>query len=140
MEAVCNVCICIYCLRPNKKIHVLRVTRPYINLLVKPRIFSGFLGKNIILCILKGKLPFKMHKIIYIFPEKKITKKINVCLPYLKFQTRYPKHSYFFIWPYPQRHLVIKMKEKMFVLRSSRIMNIDKAVGISSRKSPLNVL
>ena len=27
-----------------------------------------FLEKNIILCILKGMLPFKMHKIIY-FPE-----------------------------------------------------------------------
>ena len=25
-------------------------------------------GKNIILCILKGKMPFKMHKIIF-FPE-----------------------------------------------------------------------
>ena len=28
-----------------------------------------FMGKNIILCILKGILPFKMHKIIY-FPGK----------------------------------------------------------------------
>ena len=27
-----------------------------------------FLEKNIILCILKGEMPFKMHKIIF-FPE-----------------------------------------------------------------------
>ena len=38
-----------------------------------------------------------MHKIIF-SPEKKVIEK-NVCLPYLKFQTRYPKHTYFFIWP-----------------------------------------
>ena len=31
-------------IRPNKKIPVFRVARPYLNLLVKPRIFSGFLG------------------------------------------------------------------------------------------------
>ena len=55
-----------------------RVTRPYLNSLVKPRIFSGFLEKYIILCILKGKMPFKMHKIIYFFSEKSV-------LPYLKF-------------------------------------------------------
>ena len=40
--------------RPNKKnIVVFRVTGPYLNLLVKPRIFSGFIQKNITLCILK---------------------------------------------------------------------------------------
>ena len=32
-------------LRPNEKISVLRVTRPYLNLMMKPRIFSGFLEK-----------------------------------------------------------------------------------------------
>ena len=32
--------------RPNKKMPVLRVTRPYLYLLVKPRIISGFLEKN----------------------------------------------------------------------------------------------
>ena len=31
--------------RPNKKISVFRVTRPYLNLLVKPRIFFRFSGK-----------------------------------------------------------------------------------------------
>ena len=30
---------------------------------------SGFLEKKIILCIMKGEMPFKMHKIIF-FPEK----------------------------------------------------------------------
>ena len=60
-------------LRPNIKIPVFKV-RPYLNLLMKPRIFFRFSGeKNIVLCILKGKMPFKMHKIIYIFfPEKKM--------------------------------------------------------------------
>ena len=31
--------------RPNKKTPVFVVTQPYLNLLVKPRIFSGFLEK-----------------------------------------------------------------------------------------------
>ena len=35
-------------IRPNKKIPVFRVTRTYLSLLVKHRIFSGFLEKNII--------------------------------------------------------------------------------------------
>ena len=29
-----------------------------------------FLKKNVILCILKGILPFKMHQVIYIFLKK----------------------------------------------------------------------
>ena len=29
--------------RTNKNTHVFRMTQPYLNLLVKPRIFSGFL-------------------------------------------------------------------------------------------------
>ena len=33
-------------MRSNRKIPVFSVTRPYLNLLVKPRIFSGFLKKN----------------------------------------------------------------------------------------------
>ena len=61
-----------YVLRPNKKIPVFRVTQPYLNLLVKPRIIFRFSGeKNIILCILKGEMPFKMHKIIFFFQKKK---------------------------------------------------------------------
>ena len=35
-----------------------------------------FSGKNINLCILKGEMPFKMHKIMGFFPDKKIVKKI----------------------------------------------------------------
>ena len=56
-----------------KKIPVFRITRNYLNLLVKPRFFFRFSGKNIILCFLKGKMPYKMHKIIF-FPEKKMKK------------------------------------------------------------------
>ena len=52
------------------------VTQPYLNLLVKPGILFRFSEKNIISCILKGELPFKMHKIIF-FSRKKI------CLPTL---------------------------------------------------------
>ena len=54
-------------IRTNKNTPVFRVARPYLNLLVKPRIFFRFSGKKIILCILKGKMLFKMHKIIF-FP------------------------------------------------------------------------
>ena len=61
-------------LRSNKKVPVFRVTQPYPNLLVKPRFFSSFLGKNIILGILKGISPLKMHKIIF----KKIQIKNNL--------------------------------------------------------------
>ena len=40
---------------------IFRLTRPYLNLLVKPRFFSsGFLKKTT--CILKGISSFKMHK------------------------------------------------------------------------------
>ena len=62
-------------LRPNIKHPVLRVARHYIHLLVKPRICFRFSGKKI--RILKGKMPFKMHKIIYFFQKKK--KKKNMC-------------------------------------------------------------
>ena len=40
-------------------------------------------------------MPFKMCKIIYIFPEKKITKKY-VCLPYLQFSDQLPETRLFF--------------------------------------------
>ena len=61
-----------------------RVNQPYQNLLVIPRFFfQDFWKKYINVCILKGEMPFKMHKIIYFFPEKKI-KNNYVCLPYLK--------------------------------------------------------
>ena len=47
------------------------VTLSYLNLLVKPIILFRFPAKNIILCILKGEMSFKMHKIIYFFEKKK---------------------------------------------------------------------
>ena len=58
--------------RPNNNIRVFRVTGLKILGRVGTNIFF-FSGKNIILCILKGILPFKMHKIIYFSrkPEKK---------------------------------------------------------------------
>ena len=59
-----------------------RVTRPYLNLLVKPGIFFRFSGKYIILCILKGEMPFKIHKIMGVF-QKKITKEKYVCINFL---------------------------------------------------------
>ena len=49
---------------------VFRVAQTYLDLREKPRIFQVFWKKNIILCVLKGEMPFKMHKIIF-FPEKK---------------------------------------------------------------------
>ena len=58
-----------------------RVTRPYLNLQVKPGIFFRFSGKYIILCILKGEMPFKIHKIMG--SRKKITKEKYVCLNFL---------------------------------------------------------
>ena len=42
----------------NKRYLRLGVTRAYLNLLVKPRIFFRFSGKKIILCILKGETLF----------------------------------------------------------------------------------
>ena len=56
---------------------VFRVTGPYLNLLVKIRFFSGFSGKNIILCILKVKCLSKYIE-LYFFPEKEIITK-NMC-------------------------------------------------------------
>ena len=68
---------CFSKLRPNKIYYMLRITRPYLNLLVKPRIFFRTSGKYIIVCILKGEMPFKIHQIIN-------SLKKYVCLPYLK--------------------------------------------------------
>ena len=89
----------IFLLRPNKKIPMFRLTRPYLNLLVKPRIFSGLLVKPriffrysgkiyIILCVLRGEMPFKMHKIIFLQIFFFFFK--FVCLPYLKFSDLLP--------------------------------------------------
>ena len=45
--------------------------------------------KNMILCILKGEMPFKMRK-NYIFSQKKNEQKY-VCLTYLKFSDPLPE-------------------------------------------------
>ena len=67
--------------------------RPYLNLLVKPRIVFRFSGKNIILCILKGEMPFKIHKIIFFSRKKK-------CAPSLpKIFRLMTWNTYFFTWP-----------------------------------------
>ena len=57
-------------LRLNTKVIVFQVTGLKILGRVGTHIFLiiFFLDKTIILCILKGSLPFKMHKIIF-FPE-----------------------------------------------------------------------
>ena len=41
-------------------------------LLMKPRFFSGFLGKFFFVCILKDISPFKMHKLTF-FSKKMLT-------------------------------------------------------------------
>ena len=77
-----------------------RVTRPYLNLLAKPSVknleyFSAFLEKYN-LCILKGQMPFKMHKIIYFSRIFFFFFFKFVCLFYLKFSDPLPKtHIYF---------------------------------------------
>ena len=54
-------------LKPNKKISVFRVMG--LNILGRVGTHIFFSGKkNVILCILKGISPFKMHKILF-FPE-----------------------------------------------------------------------
>ena len=59
----------VICIRPNKKISMFRVTSLKIFGRVGTLIFFFyylyFLEKSMILCILKGFLPFKMHKIIF---------------------------------------------------------------------------
>ena len=58
------------------------------------------------LCILKGGMPFKMHKIIFF--KKKIKK--YVCLLYLKFSDLLPEtHLFFFIRPKQTLQTLIKL-------------------------------
>ena len=71
-----------------------------LNLLVRPRIFFRFSREKIILCNLKGEMPFKMHKIILFSRRNNYENKCAYLRPTENFQTRYPKHTYFFIWPY----------------------------------------
>ena len=81
-----------------EKLPVFRVTRPYLNLLVEPRTFFRFSGKNIIYMHFERQMSFKMYKIKFFSRKKKIKK--YVCLPDLKFSDPLPKTHLFFIWPY----------------------------------------
>ena len=59
-------------IRPNKKIFAFRVAQPYLNIQCTGETlnsFQDFWKKYIISCILKGKMPLKMHTIKF-FPEK----------------------------------------------------------------------
>ena len=58
-------------------------------------IFFPILWKNIIICILKGEMPLKMHEIIF-FPEK--NNKKHVCLSYLKFPDLLPETHLIFLF------------------------------------------
>ena len=60
-------CICFLGVLRDKKISVLRVVG--LQILGRVGTYIFFSGKNIILCLLKGISPFKMHKIPF-FPEK----------------------------------------------------------------------
>ena len=74
--------------------------RPFISLLVKPRLFSGFLRKKYNFMHLKGEMPLKMHKIIFVPPPPPPQKKEKyVCLPYLRFSDLLPETRLFVIWP-----------------------------------------
>ena len=59
-----NYLSCVFSVGPNEKISVFRVTGLKILGRVGTHIcfYYFFPGKNIILCILKGKMPFKMLK------------------------------------------------------------------------------
>ena len=86
-----------------KKLPVFRVTWPYLNLLMKPRFFFMFSGKNIILCVLKSKLPFKRHKVIFF---QKIIQKRN-CMPTLSYIFRPVTHLYFYLASWKSRFILL---------------------------------
>ena len=54
-----------------------------------------FFEQKNVLCILKGKMPFKMHKII-LFQKKEIIKKNMCAYVFLKFSDLLPKTRIFF--------------------------------------------
>ena len=81
-------------LRLNKKISVFRVSG--LKILGRINTYIFFSGKNVILCILKGILPFKMHKII-VFPEN-LKKKLGFTSKFRKGRVTL-NTGIFFIWP-----------------------------------------
>ena len=87
---------------------------------MKPRIFSG---KKITLCILKGGMPFKTHKVII----KKM------CVPNLKFSDPLPETLLFFIWPYQSKYAcvfsggcMISPGTEKSLLVSAKLIGVDK--------------
>ena len=86
--------------RANKIIPVFKVTRPYLNLLVKHRIFFRFSGKKVsFYAFWKAIWPFKMHKMILY--SRKNNQKKYVCLLYLKFSDPLPETHLFFYFALP---------------------------------------
>ena len=81
-----------------KKISVFRVTGLKILGRVGTLIFFNyfFSGKNIILCI----LPIETHKITFFFRKPEKTSMFHQ-------KSGYPKHRYFFIWPYHSGYICI---------------------------------
>ena len=79
---------------PSKNISVFRLTGLTMLGRVGTHIF--FSGKNIISCILKSNLSFKMHKNIF-FQEN--LKKSSRCHQQILVGSDKPKNRYFFIWP-----------------------------------------
>ena len=76
-------------IRSNRKIPVFSVTRPYLNLLVKPRIFSGFLKKNFFMYF-ERQNAFQNSLNYFSFPEK-------ICVPTLpKISDLLPETHFFF--------------------------------------------
>ena len=76
-------------LRPNKKIPVFRVTQPYLNLLVKPRICFRFSEKK------NNFMHFESQNAFQNAFSGKINKK-NICLPYHKFSGPLPETCLFY--------------------------------------------
>ena len=81
------------------KILVFRLTRPYLDLLVKPKIIFRFSGNNIKFYAFRmAKCLSKCIKLYSSHPQKNNQKKKYVCLPYLKFSDLLPEtHLYFYL-------------------------------------------
>ena len=102
----------VHIVRPNKKFPVFRVTRPYLNLLVIHSFFFRFSGKNIILCILKGEMPFKRHKIVF----------FSIILCILKGEMLFKRHKIVFfsiIVCILKGEMLFKMHEIIFFSRKN---------------------
>ena len=87
---------------------MLRVNRPYLNLLVKPSFLFRFSGKNEILCILKGKMQDTFQNAWnYILAKKK-----KMCA--------YP-HTYNVQTCYPKKNSIFYLALLVFVCQQQRL-------------------